>query len=121
MYEFASGDMPRSQNVTSSGASQKRHVCFGPEGSMSLLVMPALPRCRALVPQAVEIDLVPHGVHSVPEALVLVRDELLVLGQALERLALKDRVVVRDVVEDGRLGDEISAVDPPAVAPRLLF
>src|SRR5437764_122637 len=101
--------MPRSQNVTSSGASQNRHVRVVAPSSTSL-VIPDLPRCRPVLPKAVQEDLVPRGVHAVPEAVVLVSAQASVLRDALDRLALEEAVLVkqpfdRSQAKVGRTGE----------------
>src|SRR6186713_598791 len=59
-------------------------------------------------------------VHGLPEARVAKRRELALGRQALHRLALPDRVVALDVVPHAGLEDEEPAIDPGAVALRLL-
>src|SRR3972149_5421857 len=49
------------------------------------LMSPRLPGRIALAPQPLEVALVAQRVHALPEALVPVRRELLLLGQALAR------------------------------------
>src|SRR3954467_8811177 len=67
------------------------------------------------------MQLVPQRVHRPPEAGVTVGSELPVLRQALERLLLPDGGVVAEIVEDRGLQHEEAAIDPAAVAPRLLL
>ena len=55
--------------------------------------LPGLPRRLARGPELLEHDLVAQRVHRVPEARVLVGGELALVREALERLALPDRVV----------------------------
>src|SRR6478736_9338305 len=89
-------------------------------GRADRFVGPDLPRRLAAVPQIVEIDFVPKGVHAQPETVVAVRGQLAVRRQPVERCQLEDGVVVVDVVENRRTGDKESAVDPTAAALRLL-
>src|SRR4051794_21780741 len=77
---------------------------IGPDGPGGLV-----PR-----PEVVEIEVLAIGVHRVKETLVLVGDELAVMGQLLERLALQNAVRVDvEVVEHPALEDEETGVDPP--------
>lgn len=52
-------------------------------------------------------------VHALPEAVMAEGDELALLCQPFERLLLKDDFVALDVVQDLRLKDEVTSIDPP--------
>src|SRR6185312_2751209 len=71
--------------------------------------------------QGLEPHFVTHGIHALPEAVVLVGHELSVTRQALERLALEERGITRDVIEHLWLEDEEGAVDPRLPGERLLI
>src|SRR5207237_3567704 len=69
-------------------------------------VVPDTPGRGAAVPQGAEVLDVAHRVGALPEAFVLVDGELAVGGQALERPALQDAVVLRpQPVQDGTVED----------------
>ena len=69
-------------------------------------------------PAATEI---PQGVHRLPEPGVSEGNQLAIGGQALQWLTLEEDLVAGDAVEDGRLEHEEAAVDPGAIADRLLL
>src|SRR5579872_5892649 len=84
------------------------------------LSFPDLPGCIPAGPQPFQTDFVAHGVHALPEAVVLVGHELPVARQALQGLALELRIVALDVVEHSRLEHEEGAVDPRLAGEGLL-
>src|SRR6185437_15849817 len=84
------------------------------------LSLPNLPGRIAARPERLEAHLVTHGVHALPEAVVLVGHELAVARQAFQRLALEQRGIAVDVIEDARLENEEGAVDPCLTRERLL-
>src|SRR6185437_7056220 len=61
-----------------------------------------------------------HGIHALPEAVVLIRHQLAVACQVLQRLTLELRSVAFDVFEDSRLQHEERAVYPGLPGQRLL-
>jgi len=73
------------------------------------------------LPQFFQLELVPQGIHRLPEAAVRVGRQLLVVRQALQRLALPDRRVALDVAERAGFEDEESTVDPGAIARRFFL
>src|SRR6185312_8523472 len=81
---------------------------------------PDLPGGIAARPEGLEAHFVAHGVHALPETVVLVGHELPVARQTLERLALEQRGIARDVIEHLRLENEEGAVDPCFPGERLL-
>src|SRR6185503_6216539 len=83
--------------------------------------LPFLPGRGARRPQLLEVALVAQRVHRVPEAVVAVGRELPLGGEALHRLALPHRVIAVDVAADLGGQHEEAAVDPAAVAVRLLL
>src|SRR3954465_10021160 len=101
-----------------SAAAACRRSGSAPPPSRGLL--PGLPARLARRPLLLQHDLVPEAVHVLPVAGMAVGGQLAVVGQALERLALPDRLVALDVVEDAGLEDEEAPVDPAAVAGGLL-
>src|SRR6185436_19197822 len=62
----------------------------------------------------------PERVHRVPEALVDEGRELSLAGEPLHGIALPDGLVAANVLDDLWRQDEEPAVDPAAVAVRLL-
>src|SRR5271166_5510124 len=81
---------------------------------------PRFPRRLARVPELLQMTLVAQRVHRLPEALMVVHRQLAIVREPLERLPLPHRVVAVDVVADLRVEHEKAAVDPAAVADRLL-
>jgi hypothetical protein len=79
------------------GAAEARHHTF--QGGVARL------------PELLEDVLLPERVHRLPEAIVLVRGELALLGEGDEHLRLPPVVVAGDQVERGRLDHEVPAVD----------
>src|SRR5687767_324119 len=79
---------------------------------------PHLPRRRAGVPDLVEGLPLAVGVHGVEEAAMAVGHQLALVGQPLQRLALQDRVVAVQVVEDLAVEDEEAGAGP-GLGPRL--
>src|SRR5690606_33920799 len=77
-------------------------------------------RRLARIPKRLEHMLVAKRIHRQPEAIVPEGGELAILGQALQRLLLPDRHVVRDVFDGTWLEHEEPAIDPCAIAARLL-
>src|ERR1700730_2533472 len=84
--------------------------------------LPDHPRGLSALPEALERTDVPESVHALPEVLVLVRGELPVRGEPLECFDLEMTVAIprRQVVEDRRLEDHETPVDP-ALADLGLF
>src|SRR4051794_34794344 len=82
--------------------------------------LPGLPARLARRPLLLQHDLVAEAVHVLPVARVPVGGQLAVIRQALKGLALPDRLVALDVVEDAGLEDEEAPVDPATVAGGLL-
>src|SRR5205809_1024207 len=73
---------------------------------------PDLPRRVVLFPQAVQVEVVAVGVHGMPEALVQVDRELAVARELAQRLLLQEELrIVVQVVEDLALEDEEAAAD----------
>src|SRR5436190_13965252 len=79
---------------------------------------PDLPGRTLAGPEIVELDGVLVGVHALPEACVPEGPKLVVVGQALERLAL-EHAGVGKVVKDAGVEAEEAAVDP-VLGPGLL-
>lgn len=85
--------------------------------------LPDFPGSLAGVPQVVQLRIVAQGVHRFPEARVTVGVHLAVLGEVFQRGTFEDgRIIVGgNVVEHFRLANEITRIDPVAVAVRLLL
>src|SRR5438477_544670 len=88
--------------------------------AITALLRPGLPGRLVGVPEVLEQAHVAKRVHALPEALVLVGRKLPLLGQSLERLALKERAVPIDESRDLGLEHEEAAVDPALADLRLL-
>src|SRR6185437_16310834 len=82
---------------------------------------PDFPRGVAALPERFQPHFVAHGVHALPEAVVLIGHQLAIARQLLQRLALELRRIAFDVVEDSRLEYEERAVDPGLSGQRLLI
>src|SRR5579871_1286361 len=82
-------------------------------------LFPYLPRGLIFGPQIVQVFVFTIGVHRVEKSIVLVSHQLLVGGQAFERLALQNALVAAQVVEDLFFKDEKSRASA-AFAARLL-
>src|SRR3712207_9130358 len=82
-------------------------------------LFPDPPGRRSGLPKLLQQNLVPDGVHALPEAVVAVGHQLAVARQVLQRLLLELGAVALYVVEDLRLADEEGAVDPPFAGLRL--
>src|SRR5262245_3230465 len=72
------------------------------------------------LPQILQQALVAQRIHALPEAFVLVGAQLAVFRESLQRLILEPYSVSRDELEDFRLQNEESAVDPARLGLRLL-
>ena len=83
-------------------------------------VLPHFPGSFALRPYIFQQSLFAHGVHALPEALVLVGHELAILRGALQRRLFQDGIIAVDIVEELRLADHEPDVDEVAVALRFL-
>mgnify|MGYP001666883442 CR=1 FL=1 len=71
-------------------------------------------------PQVLELRLLAHRIHALPEALMLVAHELPFRSQTAQRLLLENAVIPRQIVKDLRLEDHITSIDWRAVHLRLL-
>src|SRR5215210_2450639 len=87
----------------------------------SYAASPDGPRCTTRLPQRLEDPQIAKGIHRLPEAEVLERDQLAVRRKTLEGLALEQDVVAGDPLEDRRLEDEEAAIHPGAVANGLFL
>src|SRR3954470_15809137 len=83
--------------------------------------LPDLPRGARTRPELLQVLAVPQRVHGLPEAGMQVRRKLALARELLHRLALPDRFVALDVVHDLWREHEEAAVDPGAIAARLLL
>src|SRR5262245_17845555 len=108
----------RSCRRRSSLAGSSMNTVLIPEPDSRLL--PDLPGRVARGPAALEHLLLLEGVHARPESVVLESHELAGARERLERLALPDRLVARDVVDRLGLEYEEPAVDPALARRRLL-
>src|SRR5262245_5441958 len=79
-----------------------------------------VPRRLAAVPQFLEKSSIAHGVHALPELVVLEGDQLPLLRGGLQWFALKPRLITRNEIQDSRLEHEEAAVDPARLGLRLL-
>src|SRR5690242_12875518 len=82
--------------------------------------VPRLPRRASALPQLFQFDLVAEGVHRLPEAVVSIGGQLAVARERFEWRALPHAVVAVDIGERAGFEHEEAAVDPAAVALRLL-
>src|SRR5512143_40683 len=73
---------------------------------------PGLPRRLATLPQTLEQTKLTDRVHALPEVLVAVSHELSITCEALEPIALEHGLITVDVLQDTRLEDHESTVDP---------
>src|SRR6476620_10037242 len=96
-------------------SSSVTHSVWTPASYGPKSILPCLPSRFVVIPEAIEDDFVPQGVHSVPKSVVLVGGEFAISGEAFQWCAFKDCGIIIDVVQNRRLGDEVSAIDPAAV------
>ena len=75
----------------------------------------------ARIPKSFEIVFITQRIHRLPEPIVKVNAELAVRSQPFHRLALPHGRVAGDVVADLGRQHEEPAVDPSAIAERLLL
>src|SRR5439155_7772314 len=85
------------------------------------LPCPDRPRRLSRVPEGLKDAEVAQRVHRLPEAAMSERHQLVVGGQVFERLALEERVITINAVEDRRFEHEESPVHPSAVTQWLLL
>ena len=78
-------------------------------------MVPYAPRGLSAVPELFEQGLVAHGVHALPETFVFPDPQLMVASQTVERVLLKHRVIPVDPIDDRRLANHESAIDPAIV------
>src|SRR5256885_2000177 len=74
--------------------------------------LPSRPRCPTFLPQRLQQPLVPQRVHALPETIVPTSGKLAVGSQALEGVCLQAAAVAFQVIEEGRLEDQKTAVYP---------
>src|SRR5689334_22160990 len=79
------------------------------------------PRGIARFPECLERPQVAECVHRLPEAAVPKGHELPVSRKSFQWLPLEEDLVTRDPIEDRRFENKESAIDPRAVAQRLLL
>src|SRR5206468_6121920 len=70
------------------------------------------PRRLAAGPQRLEVLLVTHRVHGVPETPVAVSHQLAFGGQILEWLTFKRGLVIVNVIQHAGFEDKEAAIDP---------
>src|SRR5262249_43544706 len=80
---------------------------------------PCFPGCPAACPEALEQVALPHGVHRLPEAVVMEPAEFIAAGEALEWRQLPTRRIALDEIEHPGREHEEAPIDPSAVARRL--
>src|SRR5688572_21144961 len=123
MRSRASGFTLGGLRVESRGSRvESQNVILWPWTLVSRLsTLPDVPRRIALSPQRFKLALVTQRIHRPPEAAVLVRGQLPLAGQRLQRLALpRRRIAAADIVQAPGLEHKEPAVDPCAVAGRFL-
>ncbi len=75
------------------------------------VALPYLPRCGAIRAQALQLLLVFESIHTRPEAIVWIADQLLLCYQPVERLN-HELFFIPHIVENFLLENEESSIDP---------
>src|SRR5215213_6894851 len=83
--------------------------------------LPCLPWRLVVRPQVFEVSLVAKRIHRVPEAVVEVDAELALGGEIIHRLFFPNRRIAFDIAADLGRQHEKTAIDPAAIAARLLL
>jgi len=84
--------------------------------------LPYHPRSFSSIPHFVQLHIVPHDVHTLPETSILIGLHFTVLYESLQRTPFENDsvVILGNIVEHLRIADEISNVNPVTVTVRLL-
>src|SRR5258706_3814531 len=81
---------------------------------------PETPRCLSRSPELLEDVLIRERVHALPEAVMMVGDEVALAGEVLQRLLFEGRLVAVNVVAHLGLENEEPAINDDALLECLL-